>query len=74
MNSIELEKKIRSFSEHNGLGKKYHRYEIVSTGKEHFQPQLPGDKLPSKIKILIRPDRKTEILFGVISLDRKSVV
>ncbi|HEY6161750.1 MAG TPA: hypothetical protein VI112_11015 [Bacteroidia bacterium] len=66
MTSIELEKKIRSFSEHNGLGKKYHHYEIVSTGNEHFQSQLSGDTLPSTVKILIRPERKAELLFLVI--------
>jgi hypothetical protein len=68
MEKAELEKKIKSFSEHNGLGKTYHHYELIDTSGANYVPKGPGDRLPGGIVIKIRPDRKTELLFITIMI------
>ena len=66
MFSPELEKKIQSFSEHTGLGKTYSRYELIYTGQGNFVPPNPGDVLPKRIRIIIKPFPKTELIYLIL--------
>jgi hypothetical protein len=66
MTNSEIDKKIHSFSGHNGLGKTYHHYEIIDTALLALPPKNAGDGLPQGIVIKIRPDRRTELLLVAV--------
>ena len=68
MTKEELDKKIKSFSENNGLGKTYNRYELSDSGHNKFSLSHTSTPLPPEIKIRFRKLNKTAILFSIVLL------
>lgn len=66
MKKDELEKKIRSFSELSGLGKKFSHYTLIDTAQDSFIPSTAGRQLPSSLTVKFSAGKRTEILFAIL--------
>ena len=63
MTKEELDKKIKSFSEHNGLKKTYNYYELSDTGKQTYSDETLAAPLPLKVAFRISSIGKILLFF-----------
>jgi hypothetical protein len=66
MRSEDIERKIRSFSEHHGLGKVYHSFEFTDLLKENYRPEVLSAQLPNEVRMTISSMPRTVLLFLIV--------